>query len=255
MEAVYPEFAGRVALITGAAMGIGKETARRMAALGSRVLLADIAADAVEAAASEIRAEDHSAQAIVLDVCDAVAVQGAIDTAVDEHGALHILVCCAGGVRKIATIESVSPEEWRAMVELNLSSVFYCCRAVVPHMKKQGWGRIVTLSSSAGRTVLVPTAPHYAAAKAGVIRLTQHLARELGPYNVTVNALAPGTTETERVKQLRTQEQKAEQLRLTPVGRFGTVADQANAILFLCSDGASYITGATLDVNGGKVMI
>ncbi len=255
MEAVYPEFVGRVALITGAAMGIGKETVRRMAALGSRVLLADIAADAVEAAAAEIRREGHLAQAVVVDVCDAAAVQTAVDAAVAQHGALHILVCCAGGVRTLASVESVSPDEWRAMVELNLSSVFYCCRAAVPHMKRQRWGRIVTLSSSAGRTVLVPMAPHYAAAKAGVIRLTQHLARELGPYNVTVNAVAPGTTETERVRRLRSPDQKAEQLRLTPLGRFGTVGEQANAILFLCSDGASYITGATLDVNGGKVMV
>ena len=252
---VYPEYKGRVAFITGAARGIGRETARRMAELGARVVLADIDEEGVEAAARELRESGAQARAVPVDVCRPDAVQAAIDETVASEGALHILVCNAGGFGRLATIESVTPEEWRAGLELNLSSVFYCIRAAAPHMKAQRFGRIVALSSAAGRTVYKPVAPHYAAAKAGVILLVQHAARELGPYGVTVNALAPGTTETERVRGLRSPEQKKELLELTPLGRFGTVTDQADAILFLCSDRASYITGATLDVNGGKIMI
>ena len=251
----YPEFAGRIVAITGAAQGIGAVTARAFAQEHASVALLDIDMPAAQAIAAEIVAAGGRALAIHTNVTDEASVAAAIAGTVAAFGGIDVLVNCAGGYGRLATVEDMPLDEWDKTIALNLRSVFLVSRAAIPHLKKSKAGRIINVASISGRTVTAASSPAYGSAKAAVIQLTRFLAQQLGPDGITANAIAPITTLTPRVKALRTEEDIARIAAQVPLKRLATSEDHSNAMLFLASDAASYINGVVLDINGGRVMM
>ena len=251
--AIYPELKGRVALITGAAQGIGAETARLFAQQGCKVAIVDIDADNGKRVADAIG--NGNAQLFKTDITDAASVEQCIAGIVKAFGGIDIVINCAGGYGRLATVEDMPIDEWDRTVALNLRSVFLICKMAIPHLKKSKAGRIINVSSISGRTVHAASSPAYGAAKAGVTQLTRFLAFQLGPDNITANAVAPITTLTARVAALRTEADIERIASQVPLRRLAVPEDHAQAMLFLASDAAAYINGVVLDVNGGRVMM
>ncbi len=251
----YPELQDRVALITGAAQGIGAETARLFAAQGCRVAVVDIDAENGSKVAAAITQAGGTAQAFRTDITDVTSVEQCIDSVVQALGGIDIVINCAGGYGRLATVEDMSIDEWDRTVALNLRSVFLICKMAIPQLKKSKAGRIINVSSISGRTVHAASSPAYGAAKAGVTQLTRFLAFQLGPDNITANAIAPITTLTARVAALRTGADIERIASQVPLRRLAVPEDHAQAMLFLASDAAAYINGVILDVNGGRVMM
>jgi 3-oxoacyl-[acyl-carrier protein] reductase len=251
----YPELKSRIALITGAAQGIGAETARLFAAQGCRIAVVDIDADNGSKVATAIAAAGGTAQAFKCDITDAASVEHCIAGIVQAYGGIDIVINCAGGYKQLATVEDMTIEEWDRTVALNLRSVFLICKMAIPLLKKSKAGRIINVSSISGRTVHAASSPAYGAAKAGVTQLTRFLAYQLGPDNITANAIAPITTLTPRVAALRTEADIERIASQVPLRRLAVPEDHAQAMLFLASDAAAYINGVVLDVNGGRVMM
>ncbi len=252
MAATYSELSGRAVAITGAAGGIGEAAARAFHAQGAHVFLIDINAEPLQAVAASLGAR---AQAITADITDAAAVTDCfarIDAA--GHG-LDVLINCAGGYRKLLSVEQMDLDEWDRTIALNLRSVFLTCQAAIPRLKASQAGRIVNVTSISGRTVHATSSPAYGAAKAGVTQLTRFLAYELGPHGITANTIAPLTTLTPRVAALRTAEDVERIASQVPLRRLASVDDHVNAMLYLASDGAGFVTGVALDTNGGRVML
>ena len=251
-----PRFSGRRALITGAGGGIARATALRLAAEGAAVALSDIDAAAAEACAEAVRAAGGRSVAVQGSVTRRADVDRMVAETCSALGGLEILVTCAGGYTRYADFEDVTDDDWDQVIALNLHSVFLCCSAALAPMKAAGWGRIVNLGSLAGRSTSAGSSPvHYATAKAGVAMMTQYLAKDVAGYGITANTVAPGTTRTARVEALLTPEKTARFVGMTPVGRLAEPDDIAGVIAFLASDDAGYITGATIDVNGGRLML
>lgn len=251
----YPELAGRTALITGAAQGIGAETARLFAAQGSNVAIVDIDADNGNKVAAAISRTGGKAQVFRTDITDAASVEQAIAGIAAAYGGIDIVINCAGGYGKLASVEDMKIDEWDRTVALNLRSVFLICKAAIPHLRKSKAGRIINVASISGRTVHAASSPAYGAAKAGVIQLTRFLAHQLGPEQITANAVAPITTLTPRVAALRSEADIERIASQVPLRRLAVPEDHAQAMLFLASDAAAYINGVVLDVNGGRVMM
>lgn len=254
MFAIAPD---RKALVTGAASGFGLGVAERLIANGARVAMADISADLVREQAGRL---GGAALPIVLDVRDGAAVRAGVESAAAAFGGLDTLVNCAGAF-EYGALGEMSEEHWDRMLDINLKGTFLIAQAAMPHLVTSGRGRIVNISSEAGRKGW-PLTSAYNAAKFGVIGLTQTWAREFGRDRVTVNAVCPAMTpetrqgrEVTRQKMARTGQSEAEVVRgyaeNFPLGRAGTVADTADAILYLISDSAGWITGVALDVDGG----
>jgi len=244
----------KVALITGAARGIGRAIAEAFSREGADLILADIQTEELQVLEKRLQAQGRRALAIPVNVCLSQQVQAMIEKAIQEMGRIDILVNGVGGGKYVPMAE-LTEEDWDGMISFNLKSVFLCCRAVFPYMIAQRYGRIVNIASLAGRGTSETGGVHYTAAKAGVLGFTRHLAREAGPYGITVNAVAPGPTLTERIRARLSPEQEAAIARRAPLGRLGNPEDPAWAALFLASDEASFITGATIDVNGGLLMM
>lgn len=246
------EFAGRTAIVTGAARGIGLAIAERLATGGADVALCDILEEQARAAAADIagkygvRAEGHR-----VDVSDAAAVGAFVDAVAASFGKIDILVNNAG-IARDALLFRMSDEDFQKVLDVNLNSVFYFCRAVGRLMAKQRYGRIINISSVIGVMGNAGQA-NYAAAKGGVIALTKSVAKELASRGVTVNAVAPGFIETDMTAALP-EEVKATYLRQIPLGRFGKPTDVAGVVAFLASEEASYLTGHVLFVDGGLMI-
>lgn len=242
-------------MITGAAKGIGAGIARAFAVEGALLSLLDVDAPAMETLARELTAKGVEVLSLKADVTVSLEVRRAVDATVARWGRLDVLVNNAGGFSVIRRTEEIPEEEWEAILRFNLTSAFLCTKAVLPIMKRQGSGRIVNLSSIVGRAGAVTVTSHYAAAKAGILGFTRHLAREVGAEGITVNAVAPGTVATERFKALRSPEETRKLAESVPLRRVADPEEIAETVLFLASDAARYITGTTLDVNGGLVMM
>ncbi|TDC52792.1 SDR family oxidoreductase [Jiangella ureilytica] len=249
------EFAGRTAIVTGAAFGIGRGVAVELARRGANVVAGDIKADELTNVEGEIAGVGGKCRTVVFDATISAENERLVRIANEEFGIVQLLVASVGGFPAKTPLEDVTDDQWDRGIRLNLSSAFYSCRAVIPQMKSAGFGRIVTVSSAAGRSPSNPTTAFYAAAKAGVIGLTRQLAQEAGRHGITVNSVAPGITLTPRIRELY-DDAGMERLRsVTPLGRIAEVEDQVAPVLFLLSDGARHITGASLDVNGGRLML
>jgi 3-oxoacyl-[acyl-carrier protein] reductase len=245
---------GKVAIVTGAAKGIGAAIVETCAREGARIAALDLDGGGVETLAETLRGRGADMLALRADVTCSAEIGRALDAVLARWGRVDVLVNNAGGFAVIRATEDITEEEWQAILASNLTSVFLCSKAVLPIMKRQRYGRIVNLASVVGRAGAVRVTSHYAAAKAGVIGFTRHLALEVGADGITVNAVAPGTTATERVLKARTPEETRRVADAIPVRRLGEPREIAEAVVFLASDAAAFINGATLDVNGGQVM-
>jgi len=251
-------FTGRVALISGASKGIGRATAFRLAREGGAVVVNGRDAAAVAAVVQAIERDGGRAMPVVADVTDAAAVQRMVAGAIRAYGALDILVNNAGGGSMARWLDDLDEAAWTKSMDVNLKGTFLVTKAVASHMRERRRGRIVMVASVAGRNMSRLSGPEYSAAKGGMLAFMRHIAVELGPYGITVNAVAPGPTMVERVAkkwELRGAEEQEKILRNIPLGRPAQPEEVAAAILFLASEDASYITGACLDVNGGSFMM
>lgn len=251
--AIYPELKGRVAVVTGAAQGIGASTVREFAQQGTLVALLDID----DARAQKVAAEIKSARVMCIrtDVTDDTSVTDALARVAGEFGGIDILVNSAGGYGKLTGVEELPIDDWDRTVTLNLRGTFLMCKRAIPYLKKSKAGRIINVSSISGRTLFGSTSPAYAASKAGVIQLTRFLAIELGPSGITSNSIAPITTLTPRVKALRTEANIQQIASQIPLRRLPDPEDHANAMVFLASDAAAYLNGVALDINGGRILM
>jgi 3-oxoacyl-[acyl-carrier protein] reductase len=241
----------RTALVTGASRGIGKVCAETLAKSGCRVVLAARSLDKLQAIAEEIRTSGGEAAAVLMDMTSAESIGEGIAAGVKEFGRIDILVNNAG-IAKDGLAVRMKAADWEQVLATNLSGAFFAIQQVLPGMMRERWGRIVNVSSVVGEMGNAGQA-NYVASKAGLIGLTKALAQEIGSRNITVNAVAPGYIETEMTHGL-SQELKDKMIGHTPLRRIGAAADVANAVKFLISDEASFITGHVLDVNGGLYM-
>jgi NAD(P)-dependent dehydrogenase (short-subunit alcohol dehydrogenase family) len=243
--------AGRVALVTGAARGLGRAAAEGLLASGARVAVNVHRPEQAEELASAL-GEDVLVRAG--DIAGSQTVRDLIAEVLDRFGRLDILVNNAAAAYS-TRFEQITEEEWRRALDVNLTAAFLCIQAAVPAMKAQGYGRVVNLSSTAGKSVSTLGGAHYTASKAGLLGLTRAAAKELGPFGITVNAICPGLIDTELTREHATAEDLAAYARSFPVPRLGTAREVADLICFLASEQAGYITGASLDINGGDLMI
>ena len=248
------DFSGQVAVVTGGSRGIGKGSAERFAEAGAKTYLIDIDIELGEAAAAAIRDKGGDATFIDCDLTDSVAVKQMIERIVSEAGSIDIFVNCAGGFHQQLSTGDTSEDEWDTVVDRNLKSVFLTSKHLTPVFEKQNSGCVINLGSMSGITTLQPSSPPYAAAKAGVHALTRVLAYELGQYNVRVNAIAPGTTATERVIAVRSEEQLEMIGKGTLLGRIADVEDMVGWVLMLAAPESAYLTGQTIAVNAGRYM-
>ena len=248
------DFSGQVAVLAGAAHGIGRGAAVAFAEAGARVWIVDVDAAAGEAAARDVRERGGQAAFVAADLTRAAQVAAAFERIVAEAGRLDVLVNCAGGFTRLTTVEDTPEDDWDRIVALNLKTAFLCAKAAIPTFKRQRSGRIVSIGSIAGVSPWPPTSPPYAAAKAAVHNLTRTLAVELGPHGVTVNAIAPGTTASERVVAVRGRTGLDEIGKAAPLGRIAEIEDMVGWILFLATPEAAHLTGQTISINGGRYM-
>jgi 3-oxoacyl-[acyl-carrier protein] reductase len=251
----YPDLAGQVALVTGGSKGIGAATARMLAANEVKVAVNARSQPGIDAIVEELRGAGADAIGIGADVGEMAEVERVRDQVESELGPIDILLPFAGGFGAFTAIQETSEEEWREVIDWNLTSTFLAVRAVVPGMIERRRGAIVTMASNGGRYLDKLLTASYAAAKAGVVQFTRHVAKELGPYGIRVNTIAPATVTSERVERIMDDEALRKVAEMSPLGRIGTPDDCALATLFLVSDSAGWLTGVTLDVAGGRIML
>jgi 3-oxoacyl-[acyl-carrier protein] reductase len=245
-------FQDQVAIITGGAKGIGRAVALAFIREGAMVVLVDIDKAGLAALREEIEKEGGRALAVCCDISRNAEVEQMAHAVEKTFGRIDILVNNAGIIRR-GTIETVTEEEWDQVIAINLKGTFNCCRAVIEPMKRQGCGKIVNVSSIAAKTGDITSAPGYGSSKAGGDALMKTLARQLAPCGIRVNAVAPHAIETEMSAQWP-EGKRREIIAAIPLGRLGRPEDVAEAVLFLASESASFITGEILDVNGGMLM-
>jgi 3-oxoacyl-[acyl-carrier protein] reductase len=249
--------AGSAAIVTAAGQGLGEAIAKIFAAAGARVAAVDLDQNQAQRVATEIAAAGGAASALTADVSQSAAVENMVQAVVRQFGTVDILVNAAGGFHKFAPITEITDEEWDRVITNNMRTTFLCSRAVAAIMMERKKGRIINIASGAG-IAPNPHAPSYlpyGAAKAGVIGFTKLLARDIGQYGVTVNAIAPGTTLTPRVAKVRDANSVETIRSRNPMRALVEPIDTAEAALFLASDAARYITGVTLNVNAGNLIV
>ena len=248
-------FAGKVAIVTGAGRGMGREIALTLARQGAAVVVNDVQAERVASVAAEIAAAGGQALAYAADVSREEQVHAMVKAAVERFGTVDILVNNAGILGNTQPLELIPGDEWDRMMAINVKGVFLCTKTVLPIMQARRYGKIVNVSSSAGRSTSTFGGAHYTTSKAAILGLTRHTAREAAPYNINVNATAPGSMDTEMVRERASDEHLERERQKIPLRRLGTAQDQASLVAFLCSDEASYIAGATVDINGADLLV
>jgi 3-oxoacyl-[acyl-carrier protein] reductase len=254
LRSIYPDLAGKVALVTGSSRGIGAETARYLAANKVRVVINGRQAEAVELVVAEINASGGSAIGCVADCSKADQLEGMRQQIERQFGVVSLLFAFAGGDGKPEPIEQLTEERWDIVMAGNLKSKFLTVKSFLPGMKQRGSGSIVLMCSAAGR---VPSQASlaYSSAQAGVAMLARNLAQQVGKAGVRVNAIAPSTVMNDKIRKLMPKDQQRSLAASYAVPRLGEPADVAAAALFLASDASSWITGIVLDVAGGKVAL
>jgi 3-oxoacyl-[acyl-carrier protein] reductase len=244
----------KTALVTGAGRGIGKSIAFLLAREGFRLAVNDVTAAAAQATTKEIQQHGGLAVAAASDVTREDSVRAMVAGIVKDSGSIDILVNNAGVLRPTKVID-ISEEEWDLVMNGNLKSTFLCIKHVLPLMMAKGWGRIVNLSSTAGKSVSTIGGAHYTAAKAAVLGLTRHVAKESARFGVTANSICPGLIDTEMVRNTISEGTLRQITDSFPIPRLGRPEEVAHLVRFLVSDEAAYITGASFDITGGDLMI
>jgi 3-oxoacyl-[acyl-carrier protein] reductase len=251
----YPDLANKIAVVTGGSRGIGRATCHLLAASGVKVAVSGRDQAAIDAVVSEIRAEGGHAIGVMADCTDASALERLRERVEQEVGPVELLAAFAGGgVIKPGPAEKVTEQEWHSVLDGNLTATFLTVKSFLPGMIERQRGSIVTMASTAGRLPSQAPVP-YSAAKAGILMFSRNLANEVAKFQVRVNSIAPGAVLTERTRRFMSEAQQREVAALHPLGRLGSPEDIALATLFLMSESASWITGITLDVAGGRVML
>ena len=247
------EFLNKVAVITGGGGGISRAIAVEFARGGADIVINDIDAELANAVAEEVRAIGKRALVVQADVTLDANVQHLFSTTLEQFGRVDILVNSTG-FSQILMVEDIQEHDWRRALDVNLTATFLCCKAVVPIMKAQGRGKIITMSTVSAHRASIFSGAHYVAAKTGLLGLTRELAYELAPFNIQVNAVCPGTTFTPQLAARVPEHRRELLLKMVPAGRFAQPEDHANAVAFLSSSKADFITGISLDVDGGSLL-
>lgn len=247
------DLAGQVAIVTGAAQGIGRAIAERLRGEGANVVIADLNEDLARETAAAIDPAGEAALAIKTDVADQAGVDGLIRGTLDRYGRVDILVNNAGWSRNQPFLQDTR-DYWERVIAVNFTAVIACSRAVLEPMMASGGGRIVSIASDAGR-VGTPREAVYAGSKAGIIGFSKALAAEMARHQITVNVICPATTDTPLVRGMLSEEQIARRIRAIPLGRLGRPEDIAHAVAYFASPGAAWVTGQVLSVNGGMTRV
>lgn len=254
--AIYPTLKGRVAIVTGSGQGLGRSFVQHLAEQGAIPVIAERNGDAAIALQKELEAQGRRALAIRTDVSDQASVADMVERTLDAFGRIDVLVNNAAMLQDITIgpFWELSPDEWRRAIDVNVTGTFLCSRAVVPAMQKKQWGRIINMSS----IIMVSGRPnylHYTASKSAMIGMTRAMARELGHWNITVNALLPGTTKTDFSRTSAQADHFERAMREQAIPRVADMSDHARLLLFLCSDDAEFITGQSHICDGGRNFI
>ena len=251
-------FQNKVALVTASASGIGKATAEILAREGAHLVAADLNPNSLSDLSKSIKAEGGIITTNEVNVLEEEPVKNLVDSVIANLGKIDILVNAVGGSTIIqnssASVDNLAFDDWNKVLDFNLRGTFLCTHEVIKHMKRQGNGKIVNISSDAAHSLGEPSSA-YVAAKAGIMAFTKKVAKESGPYGVTCNAIAPGMTLSERIQprwEGRSEEQRQIIIDQIPLGRLSKPEDQAKVIAFLASEDANYVTGVTIDTSGGK---
>jgi len=248
------ELEGKVSVVTGGGQGIGRGIAVQLAKAGANVTVADIDLKIALETAKFLTEQYSKAIHCMVDVTDEKSVASMVQLTLDTFGRLDILVNNAGIMFRTRLMK-IPLEEWENVIKANLSGPFICTQAVVPSMKDRGFGRIVNISSSAGRSVSTLGGAHYTSSKAGLLGLTRAVAKEVAPFGITANAICPGLIETQMAIDTTTPDELRMFLNSFPINRLGTPEEIGDLVVFLCSEKSAYITGASIDINGGDLMI
>ena len=254
MQINNDELKGKVAIVTGAGCGIGRGITRRLSEAGARVVAADIDLAAAQQTIKLLNRGTDEAAACALDVTDSLSVNDMVQFTVETFASPDILVNNAGIMFRRHFLD-IPLAEWEDTIKVNLTGPFICCQAVIPLMKEKGYGRIINISSSAGRSVSTLGGAHYTASKAGLLGLTRAAAKEAALFGITVNAICPGLIDTQMARDTTTPQELEDFIDSFPIQRLGLPKEIGDLVVFLSSERAAYLTGVSLDVNGGDLMI
>ena len=247
------ELAGRVAIVTGAGAGIGEGIALALAEAGAAVGVADVDEKTAAATVRKIEAAGGKAVAVRVDVTEFAQVQEMVSRTAAAFGAVDILVNNAG-IATTQLVEDLDEAAWRRVLDVNLTGPFLCSKAVLPGMRERGWGRIVNIASVAAKRLSFTAAASYTASKEGLLGFTRHLAYEVAPHGINVNAICPGPTLTAMYQRNADEETRRDRVAMVPQGRFLTPQDHGRVAVFLCSEAASPLCGLAIDVDGGSLL-
>jgi NAD(P)-dependent dehydrogenase (short-subunit alcohol dehydrogenase family) len=244
----------RVALVTGAGSGMGGACARRLSMDHRALVLFDVRPESLEGISADVQRAGAEIEVVVGDIAEPSDVARAVRDSVERFGSIDVVVNAAG-VAESTRFFDLTLDEWHQVLDVNLTGAFLVTHAAAGPMRERGWGRIVHFSSTAGKTVSTLGGAHYTVSKHGVLGLVRAAGKELAPFGITVNAVCPGLIDTPMVRAFTTEEQRAEYARSFPIARLGEPEEVADLVAFLAGDGAGYITGAAVDINGGDLMV